>query len=71
MITFDELCGNTKAPWGPADYMEFCRRFHTIVLQNIPISKNSLFHNNVQKIMENFDSGIESKERGKEVYHIY
>ncbi|KAI9335009.1 AFG1-like ATPase-domain-containing protein, partial [Zopfochytrium polystomum] len=37
IFTFEELCGsNNNNPMGPADYLELCRRYHTIVLQSIP-----------------------------------
>jgi len=32
-FTFDQLCGQ---PLGAADYLALCRRFHTIVLEDIP-----------------------------------
>ena len=38
IFTFEELCGNNdNNPFGPADYLELCRRYHTIVVQSIPI----------------------------------
>ncbi|TPX57447.1 hypothetical protein PhCBS80983_g03837 [Powellomyces hirtus] len=36
LVTFDELCGTTANPMGPADFLMLCQRYHTIVLQSIP-----------------------------------
>ncbi|KAJ1539977.1 hypothetical protein HK405_012195, partial [Cladochytrium tenue] len=37
LFTFDELCGSRGNPLGPADYLELCRRYHTVVVQSVPI----------------------------------
>jgi len=33
LVSFDDICGR---PLGPADYLEFARRFHTLIMPGLP-----------------------------------
>ncbi|KAJ3215508.1 hypothetical protein HDU67_000296 [Dinochytrium kinnereticum] len=37
IFSFDELCGSGDHPLGPVDYLELCSRYHTIVVQSVPV----------------------------------
>ncbi|KAJ3114736.1 hypothetical protein HDU96_001735 [Phlyctochytrium bullatum] len=37
IFTFDQLCGSHDDPMGPVDYLELCSRYHTILVQSVPV----------------------------------
>ena len=38
LFTFEQLCGmNDNKPFGPVDYLELCQRYHTVIIQSIPV----------------------------------
>ncbi|KAJ3144313.1 Lactation elevated protein 1, partial [Irineochytrium annulatum] len=60
LFTFDELCGSSLNPFGPVDYLELCMRFHTIVLQSVPVM-GLLEKNEARRFITFIDAAYENK----------
>ncbi|TPX31251.1 hypothetical protein SmJEL517_g05359 [Synchytrium microbalum] len=57
LLTFDELCGQ---PLGPADYLQLCSLYHTIVLQSVP-RMGLLQKNEARRFITFIDAAYENK----------
>ncbi|KAI8824947.1 AFG1-like ATPase-domain-containing protein [Fimicolochytrium jonesii] len=60
LVTFDELCGSGPRPWGPADYLLLCQRYHTIVLQSVPVL-GLVQKNEARRFITFIDAAYENK----------
>ncbi|KAJ3320137.1 hypothetical protein HDU76_000367 [Blyttiomyces sp. JEL0837] len=61
MFTFEQLCGNNDTkPMGPADYLELCRRYHTIILQSVPVMGLAQ-KNEARRLITFIDAAYENK----------
>ncbi|KAI8926061.1 AFG1-like ATPase-domain-containing protein [Entophlyctis helioformis] len=60
LFTFEELCGSSNQPWGPAEYLQLCASFHTIVVQSVP--QMGLFERNeARRFITFIDAAYENK----------
>nr|KAJ3420165.1 hypothetical protein HK105_006016 [Polyrhizophydium stewartii] len=63
LFTFEELCGSSVNPWGPAQYLRLCASFHTIVVQGIPVM-GLVERNEARRFITFVDAAYENKASG-------
>ncbi|KAJ3094446.1 hypothetical protein HDU97_008043 [Phlyctochytrium planicorne] len=60
IFRFDQLCGSNENPLGPVDYLELCSRYHTILVQTVPVMGMAM-KNEARRFITFLDAAYENR----------